>query len=194
MKKNLSLLLFIILTLSISACKDDSTYKNQKDLNQSSQEQTENTAVLCADFSSGNSDLNIKEYELEYTGDLTPEALLEGLTELTGLDFIADTAQTQKGITVDWKKESTLIANLGDREQKEEFFFYDADSMRWFMMDSLYRTLRENFEEIDTYYTMDGGKELEFEELYPVKLFPTDMSYEGSPFYFAHASSQSDEE
>lgn len=37
---------------------------------------------------------------------------------------------------------------------------------------------------------MDGGQELSFDELYPVSVFPADISYLGSPFYFAHASGQ----
>lgn len=58
---------------------------------------------------------------------------------------------------MDWAADSTLIAGLDDREQKEEFHFFDADSMRWFMMDSLWQTLKENFNR-DIYYTMNGVK------------------------------------
>ena len=39
-----------------------------------------------------------------------------------------------------------LVAGLDDREQKEEFFFFDYDSQCWFMMDSLWRTLTENLD------------------------------------------------
>jgi hypothetical protein len=63
---------------------------------------------------------------------------------------------------------------------------HDADSLRWFMMDSLWRTLNKAFEK-EVHYTMDGGKELAFEELSPVKVFPTDVPYMGSPFYAAHS-------
>ena len=82
------------------------------------------------------------------------------------------------------------MAGLDDREQKEEFHFYDIDSLRWFMMDSLYSTLTANLGEVEVYYTMDGGQDLAFDELYPVNVFPADTPYLGSPFYFAHAGGQ----
>lgn len=162
----------------MSANTEPDTPKTQK---------PDNLAALVTDFSGGNSDLNVEQYELGYSGTLTPEILIDGLSNLTGLDFIADTVQTEMGITVDWKNESTLIAGLDGREQKENFHFFDADSMRWFMMDSLYRTLMENFGDENIYYTMDGEKELAFEDLSPTSSFPSDIPYLGSPFYFGHA-------
>lgn len=204
MKKTISLLLLATLIISMSACNGNSQSQNPQ-TTPPAQTQTEsappssqaadgelpgepeNTAVLIADFSNGSSDLNIEQYELGYSGELTPEILLDGLTKLTGLDFIADVTPTQLGILVDWKNESTLIANLDGREQKEEFHFFDSDTMRWFMMDSLYRTLIENFGEEDVFYSMDGERELEFEQLHPVSVFPINIPYMGSPFYFNHA-------
>jgi len=151
----------------------------------------ENIATLCADFSGGSSEPNIEQYELGYQGELTPEILTDGLTDLTGLDFSADVVRTEMGFVVLWKDNSTLIANLDGREQKEGFVFFDEDSMRWFMMDSLYRTLLENFGEDAVFYSMgdsiQSGCELEFEELYPTNRFPAGIPYMGSPFYFAHA-------
>lgn len=201
MKKAL-LFILIVMAVSFAACGDKSQGQDpqtsqpigaQTDGAQSLQNKasespqaSEKTAVLIADFSNGNSDLILKRYDLGYSGELTPEKLLEGLTNLTGLDFYANVTRTQMGILVDWKKDSTLIANLDDREQKEEFHFFDADSLRWFMMDSLYRTLIGNFGEEDVYYSMDGEKELKFDELSPSNLFPIKIPYQGSPFYYAH--------
>ena len=106
----------------------------------------------------------------------------------TGLDFTLNAASVEEtAITVDWAADSTLVAGLDDREQKEDFFFYDQDSLRWFMMDSLYQTLLANFSVEEIYYTMEGGLELSFDEMYPVSAFPADIPYMGSPFYFAHA-------
>jgi hypothetical protein len=190
MKKLLpALLLAILLAFFLAACK------NEQAADEPGQEpvqaepdsaEPEYTATLYVDFTCGGSDLALEQFELGYDGDLTPEILLTGLSDLTGLDFVADIVQAERGIEVDWKKESTLIANLDDREQNEHFFFYDADSMRWFMMDSLYRTLLENFRPPEVYYTMDGGKALAFDELYPAGTFGLDMPYMGSSFYFAN--------
>lgn len=89
----------------------------------------------------------VKEYPIEYTGaQKTAEELAQSLSELTGLDFTITASQTEDGWIVDWAADSTLVAGLDDREQKEEFFFFDYDSQCWFMMDSLWRTLTENLD------------------------------------------------
>ncbi|MGM9636899.1 MAG: hypothetical protein ACI3YK_02830, partial [Eubacteriales bacterium] len=73
-------------------------------------------------------------------------------------------------------------------------FFFDQDSLCWFMMDSLWRTLTVNLNAENIYYTMNGGQELVFEMLYPVNVFPSDTPYMGSEFYYAHADVPGDVE
>ena len=151
---------------------------------------TTQTDILYAVFGAE----DVKEYPIEYTGaEKTAEELAQELTKLTGLDFSITASKADDGWIVDWTADSTLIAGLDDREQKEEFHFFDQDSLRWFMMDSLWRTLTENLNVENIYYTMDGGKELVFKELYPVKEFPSDIAYMGSEFYSAHADVKGDE-
>ena len=95
---------------------------------------------------------------------------------------------------MDWAADSTLVAGLDDREQKEEFFFFDYDSQCWFMMDSLWRTLTENLDAENIYYTMDGGQELVLENLSSsINTFPSDVPYMGSGFYAAHDDVRGDE-
>ena len=157
-------------------------------------ESAQTEVTLYADFSCGsevaqeNALISTKTATIS---ELTPQALAEALSLWTGLDFTLNAASVEEtAITVDWAADSTLVAGLDDREQKEDFFFYDQDSLRWFMMDSLYQTLLANFSVGEVYYTMDGGQELSFDGLYPVSVFPADISYLGSPFYFAHAGGQ----
>ncbi len=150
------------------------------------------TATLYTNMETGNESAEWKEHKFEYSGELTAKVLADGLTQLTGLDFFIDTTEKPDGITVDWAKNSTLISNLDDRVQKDEFHFFDSESMRWFMMDSLWRTITENLKAENVYFTTDGGKELAFEELYPVKVFPQELPYMGSAFFFAHADSRGD--
>lgn len=140
--------------------------------------------VQTAALWTGTTQSDLREHTWEYTGDLTAEKLAEGLSQLTGLDFLLTTADAADGITVDWAANSTLLAGLDDREQKEDFHFIDAESMRWFMMDSLRLTLVKAMEVENIYYTMDGGKELRFDELSPCNVFPSDSPYMGSIFYF----------
>ncbi len=130
---------------------------------------------------------NIKSKKITLD-QVTAEALAKELSAWTGLDYTLNKVTMGKdAIVVDWSPKSTLIANLDDRKQKEEFFFFDADSMRWFMLESLYHTLSKNFKNIPIYYTMDGGKVLSFEELSLLKSFPKDKPYKGKMFYTTHA-------
>ena len=152
---------------------------------QSAAESTQ-TVILYAVFGAD----NVKEYPIEYTGaKKTAEELAQELSKLTGLDFNITASKADDGWIVDWAADSTLIAGLDDREQKEEFFFFDSDSLNWFMMDSLWQTLTKNLNAENIYYTMDGGK-----ELYAVNEFPSDIPYMGSEFYFAHYDVRGDEE
>lgn len=189
--KKLSVLLILTMLISmLAACgsassSDASSSSASLKPAASSQSAAEETQmdVLYAVFSAE----DVREYPIEYTGaQKTAEELADELSELTGLDFIITISKNSDGWIVDWSADSTLVAGLHDREQKEEFFFFDQDTLSWFMMDSLWRTLTENLDTENIYYTMDGGKELVFTELYPVSEFPSDVPYMGSEFYYAH--------
>lgn len=127
---------------------------------------------------------DIKEYTYNYSGsDKTPEVYAAALSELTGLDFIITATWYGTDLYVDWNSKSTLIAGLDNREQKQEFFFYDHASLSWFMMDSLWQTLLMNFDINDIYYTMNGGDALTPMDLYPISSIPTDSPYYRSTYY-----------
>lgn len=144
-------------------------------------------AVFAAD--------DVREYPVENTGaKKTAEELAAALTELTGLDFTVTVTTVDEGLVVDWSADSTLVAGLDDREQKEEFHFFDNVSLNWFMMDSLCHTLTENLGVEIVYYTMDGGKELVVKEMPSSAVFPVDVPYMGSEFYEAHDDVKGDGE
>ena len=139
-------------------------------------------------------DEDVREYPIEYSGaKKTAEELARELSDLTGMDFTITASKTDDGLIVDWAADSTLIAGRDDREQKEDFRFYDYDSMSWFMMDSLWRTLTENLNAENIYYTMDGGQTLVPRELYPISKIPSDSPYMGSEFYKAHSDVQGED-
>ncbi len=149
------------------------------------------TDILYAVFHSS----DVREYPLTYSGaPKTAEELAHALSELTGLDFFITAAETDDGWIVDWAADSALVAGGNNREQKEEFFFFDCDSLSWFMMDSLWRTLTENLDAENIYYTMDGGRELVLEKMSPAFELPSDIPYMGSAFYSAHDDVRGDEE
>ncbi|MDR1558210.1 MAG: hypothetical protein LBS84_00685 [Clostridiales bacterium] len=159
----------------------------------------ENIATLVADLSLGDADGEehnlISRYEYGYDGLLSVEILAQGLSELTGLNFaVNDSSSGKGGVSVDWSADAAFIAGLGDITQKDEFFVYDHESLAWFMMDSMYRTILENFdgEDLEVYYSMDGGQPIVLGISYP-PIFPVETPYMGSPFYSNHVGGRGDD-
>ncbi|WP_027398454.1 hypothetical protein [Anaerovorax odorimutans] len=194
----------LVLCVLLSGCGNNGTIQEKKSAASSDKivsEQTSDikttskkkTAILYTNMETGSESGEFQTHSFKYSGKLTAKTLAKGLSQLTGLDFIITVSNKDENIYIDWAQDSTLIANLDDREQYEEFFFFDCDSMRWFMMDSLWRTLKENLGVENVYYTMNGGKDLVFDALYPIKEFPADVPYMGSAFYSAHANVKGDE-
>lgn len=143
----------------------------------------EHQATLYADFSCGGDGV-IEQYELGYDGELTVQILADGLSALTGLDFTIDgETDGADGYAIDWSADSTLVAGLDDREQNEHFHFYDVDSLSWFMMDSLCRTVRENLKAENVYFTMNGGEMLELPDMADGFKLLEDDPYQGSAAY-----------
>ncbi|MCL2106945.1 MAG: hypothetical protein FWH26_07830 [Oscillospiraceae bacterium] len=141
-----------------------------------------------------------KEYPVEYDdyeGDgYSVWEMAMGLSELTGLDFtlLEVSPVGGAGFIITWSPESSLFG-MGDREQNEEFQFFDYDSMAWFMLDSLWQTIRKNIPaatEEDIFYAMEGGKALVLENLSPPMDFTLETPYMGSAFYFAHQDGRGD--
>jgi hypothetical protein len=159
--------------------------------------------TLYADLSGGGTEENIQTEDislpLEDDAPASPSliafALAGGLSEWTGLDFaLNDVTFGEDSVTVDWSADSTLIAGLGEREQKAEFHFHDAVSLNWFMMDSLAQTLKNNLDVSVVYYCSDGGP-VTFtnpEDMAAQGLpeLPPDQAYEGSAFFLTHAGAQ----
>lgn len=191
MKKLLSVFLTIFLFVTLTACGGNNPPVAPDNGDSTPSSNGERVALLYADFTHGGSEENVKTYKMPYTGDLTPDMLMDGLTELTGLIFEADITSDDKGVWVDWDPACSLFAGPAQK-QKDEFTFYDNYSLSWFMMDSLWHTLRENFGD-DIYYTEGLGGYLVFEDLQPVDTFPNDTPYMGSAFYFAHAHVKGDD-
>ncbi len=143
-------------------------------------------AVFDTSIISPDPSLN-KELEV-MVDEITVEQIAAQLTEWTGYRFTLNSVVIEDTIvTIDWSENSSLIANLTDEEIPDEFFVYDADTMRWFMMDSLYFSILENTDVAEVYYTMSGGETLAFEELQPVKELPFDAPYMGTKFYAQHS-------
>ena len=115
--------LLSVLMLLLSAC-----HGAEEGSGQSGKAEVE--ATIYADFSGGSEtaqeDGLIRSMTMTVT-EVTGQTLAECLSQWTGLDFTLNSAVVD-GTTVhaDWSPDSTLIAGLDDREQKEDFFFFGA--------------------------------------------------------------------
>ena len=158
------------------------------------------TRGIVFDFSYGSAEENLEWHTLYgYSSDDIDDDMAEIMSSWSGLDFIYDIYENEDGLLiVDWKSDSSLVLGYPPENQQDRIKhmgeeamakrkFDDVNFMRWFMMDSVWRNLGE------VYYTMDGGKELKLDGLYPVDTFPLDMPYMGSSFYFAHADNIGDD-
>ncbi|WP_312700853.1 hypothetical protein [Sedimentibacter sp.] len=155
------------------------------------------TEAVIFDFSYGSPEENLYWNTLYDYEDISVKQIIDGLSDWSGLDFSVEISYDDEGgVIIDWASDSSLISGSIPENQKvrlsgypqehnEKFNWQDADSLRWFMMDSMYQTLQNK--NYTVYYTMDGGKELAFDELYPANVFPSDIPYMGSAFYFNHA-------
>jgi hypothetical protein len=192
MKKLLAILLAAASLLGLAACGD-----------KENEPESAGIMTLVAAFN-GEGEENWKEYLVEYDdyeGDgYTVEEMAMGLRELTGLDFGVSDVSNAGATTmlIDISQDSALFAGPPD-PQKEEFYFFDYDSMAWFMLDSLARTIRRNIPAMgqgvsgyDIYFTMNGGESLVLENLSPPMDFTLDTPYMGSAFYFAHQDGRGD--
>lgn len=158
--------------------------------------------TLVADFSNG-AESNIKtkkiplppQNEMPSSKALVAFYLADELSEWTGLDFKLNHVRIEgDSANVDWSAYSTLISGLGSGAQKDEFHFYDAVSLNWFMMDSLAKTFKRNLDVTTIYYNSEG-KKITFtnpEDMASQGLpgLPIDQPYEGSTFFVTHANNQ----
>jgi hypothetical protein len=150
------------------------------------------TAVLYTYMGYSNETAEFKKHSYQYSGELTAEVLGEGLSELTGLDFLFTNTSKSDGIVIDWNVNSSLFGKA-DMKKASRFFgddWPDGPYIDWFMLDSLWETLIKNLGVENVYYTMNGGKELKIDGLMKgtvlVDEFPSDIPYMGSGFCSVH--------
>lgn len=163
------------------------------------------TAPVIFDRSYGSTEENIRRETVYSYEEISLDEVIQAMSDWSGLDFLFD-VQLSGGVNdrtavIDWKADSSLILGYPPENQESRLSyaseehtdfhrFHDADSLRWYMMDSVWRTMKENLYTDEIYFTMDGGKELVFDELFPINMFPADIPYVGSPFYFSHSDNR----
>ncbi len=135
--KKLTVLMVPVMALALTACG------NEQDSSAGvGDEKVDNAATLFITV-----DNEFKEYELEYDGDLTAEALIQGIADKTGWNLdLADIVTSGKGgMTVTFADTAAVGTLMPPEPQVEEFFVYDGYGLVEGILDSVTETLQNNF-------------------------------------------------
>lgn len=109
-----------------------------------------------------------REYTMTYQGELIPETLIRGISDLTGWDLtLAEPVISGKGgMSVCLSQELALFAGPPD-PQREEFFMFGLDDLAETLLDSIQKTLQEGFtgeggdpDALDVWYYLEGEEPL----------------------------------
>jgi hypothetical protein len=177
MKKILVMALASILALSMAACETKTEESQSASVTTTSQTTQSTSAAPETDSTQNNNaetepelsmitgtlyapfaDIDIRETDFGYEeGNCTPERIAAALTEWTGLVFDITSVIDGDIVQVDWKSSSSLAEGQPPEPQKEGFEFYDQETMRWFMLNSLCFNILANMNVTDVYYSLEGS-------------------------------------
>ena len=175
--KGVYFLLIVFLLIMLAGCGKETNKEPQ------GEENDKKTATLYI----GQEGSEFKKYPVTYQDELTPELLVEAMSELTGWNLsLADKITTGKGgMTVCFSSDCALFIGPPD-PQKDAFHMYDSESLDFTILDSIQRTLQYNFvdeglgdpSKLDIYYCSQGDKPIQLPFLNIT--IPMDQPYPGS--------------
>ncbi len=139
------------------------------------------TDTLRMDFTAGSNVEDVRTVELEAA--VTPAALCDTLEELTGIQFDFTVAQNGDVYTVAWQDTSALILGETPQDEHQDYVFYDDDLLRWFMLDTVWRNLTEEYGAKEVLYTDPEGAVLTLESPWPLENVDLSEPYRGSTWY-----------
>mgnify|MGYP001399869917 CR=1 len=172
MKRIRICILFFFVLLFFSACSRQESSSGQED---STQQPAENAAPLVLIHGDSSN-----RYVLGYSGELTVEELLEGVSQLIGVDLSAGETERSEGtVKIDFLSDPFSAEKKEDVEAIVEFTS-DAGYAAC-LLDSIAATMRENFgKEIQVYFSYKG-QALSIPSLN--LSLPADSPYEGSSLW-----------
>jgi hypothetical protein len=134
--------------------------------------------IFDSSFSQGRESLT---HELHMSdANIFPGNIIEIMNLLTGLNFAVSVFFEDGVFFVEWNSNSDIFVDFSEIQTRDEFSFTNAEALRWFMLDSLWRTLTENYPEISDIYFVTNHIHASIVEPSP---FSSDTPYRGSPFY-----------
>ena len=183
MKKIICILALISVIFALSACSENNS-ETQNNTTEDTAISTTSEAIQDDALSDedvepetilyiGTDDSSFAEYSVHIEGEVTAEKLIDEIETLTGwnLDLADGVTSGKGGMTVCFANTSSLF--VGPPEpQKDEFFMYDMESLAHTILDSVKKTLQENFvmssgnpDSLGIYYCMEGDQPLEISSI-----------------------------
>lgn len=139
------------------------------------------TDTLWMDFTAGSNVEDIRPVALETS--VTAEELCAALEQVTGIRFDFTLSADGAGYTVAWQSDSAMLQGETPQDEHQDYVFYDDDLLRWFMLDTVWRNLTEEFGAGQVLYTGPDGAPLQLEDPWPLGGFDLSEPYRGSAWY-----------
>jgi len=184
MKKTKKILL--IFTAALLSCMmltscDDS--KNDNDISGLPDMLANGLEIATLTFDSSFNDEADSLMQELYMSDVAifPDSIVEVMNTLTGLNFAVKISYENNALYVEWTGRSDLFADFAELTPREEFSFVSAEALRWFMLDSLWCTLIDNYGSVisSVYYVTNHAHD----DITDPSPFNFGAPYRGSPFY-----------
>ena len=165
MNKLLPIMIAIALILALAGCNHVSDTPS----GDGSSSDGSSSSVSQIEYTSGTvyigTDGNYEEFPIHSTGEMTPQSLLSSISAFTSwnLDLTDDVVLSEESITVSFADTSALVVGPPD-PQVADFFVYDQTELTRMILDSVKRTLQQNFvdpelgdpESFPIYFSLNG--------------------------------------
>lgn len=147
--------------------------------------------ALLLDFTAGSEVEDVRVVQVP--GGVDAAALCAALTEETGIAFDFTLEQQGDAWTVTWQAGSALWDGEMPQGGSPDYVFYDADLLRWFLLDTVWRTLNDSFGAQAVYYRAADGQPPALDDLWPLEHFDLAGPYRGSAWYYGESIAYKDE-
>ena len=152
---------------------------------------TPETAVLYLDFTAGSEVEDVRPVELP--APVSADGLCAALTDETGIPFDFALAWDGGDWTVTWQDGSALWSGEMPQGGGPDYMFYDADLLRWFLLDTVWHTLTDGFGADTVTFRLPDGAAPDLAGLWPLEHFDLTGPYRGSAWYYAESIAFKDE-
>jgi len=169
----------LMLCAALSSCYDpNKTETSVKDVSEEFVGGGFSSATLVFDFSFGAGAEHYTEEPYMSDSDMSAEAIVEIMTLLTGINFDVRVSYDDGRYFAEWGANSDIFAEFNAVNIRDEFSFADVAALRWFMLDSMWRTLLVNFGS-EIYFVTNRAHD----DIVVPSPFSHSEPFRGSPFY-----------